>query len=296
MLTGGFNERFAHILDGVAVTKLIYWMKQLQKSGTLKSVTELDVCEKLEEFRNMGEGYMQQSFAPIVATGAHGAIVHYAPTEESNALLEDNTFVLMDTGAQYLYGTTDITRTVALGELTQEQKIHYTAVLKGNLNLANAKFKYGCTGVNLDYLARKPLWEIGMDFNHGTGHGVGYLLNVHEGPNGIRLKEADGTVGTVFREGMITSDEPGLYLEGRYGIRIENLMLCLKDKKTEFGQFMKFETLTLVPHERSAILTEMMTKEEIDLLNCYHATVYEKIASYLTVPEREWLKEQTKPF
>lgn len=290
------NEKFAHVLDGVAVTKLIYWLKQLEKSGEIVKLTEMDVCSKLEEFREKKEGYLQQSFSPIVATGKHGAIVHYEPALESNTPLENNTFVLMDTGAQYLYGTTDITRTVAIGELTQEQKIHYTAVLKGHLNLSNAKFKYGCSGVHLDYLARSPIWDIGMDFQHGTGHGVGYLLNVHEGPNGIRMKETDGSIGAVLEEGMITSNEPGIYLEGKYGIRIENLMLCLKDKKTAFGQFMKFETLTMVPYERSAILPEMLTKEETVLLNQYHAMVYEKISSYLTESERAWLKEQTRPF
>lgn len=295
-LTEMENERYAHILDGVAVTKLIYWLKQVHKTGEIQNVTELDVCEKLENLRKQGEGYLQQSFEPIVATGAHGAIVHYEPTEESNALLGDNTFVLMDTGGQYLYGTTDITRTVSLGELTREQKIHYTTVLKGHLNLASAKFKYGCTGVNLDYLARSPLWEMGLDFNHGTGHGVGYLLNVHEGPNGIRLKEAGGSIGTILEEGMTTSNEPGLYLEGKYGIRIENLMLCLKDKKTEYGQFMKFETLTMVPYDREAILPEIMSEKEVELLNQYHEVVYEKLSPYLTKNEKTWLMEQTKPF
>jgi Xaa-Pro aminopeptidase len=283
------NVRYAHIQDGVAVTKLIYWLKKNREC-----ITELDVCEKLESFRRRGEGYLQQSFEPIVATGAHGAIVHYEPTMKTNVPIEDNTFVLMDTGGQYLYGTTDITRTVGIGKLTRQQKIHYTAVLKGNLNLANARFKYGCSGVNLDYLARRPLWEMGLDFNHGTGHGVGYLLNVHEGPNGIRLRERDGSVGAVLEEGMITSDEPGLYLEGEYGIRLENLLLCVKDRKTEYGQFMKFDTLTMVPFDRDAILPELMSEEEIKMLDEYHAMVYEKISPYCNEEERIWLKEQTK--
>lgn len=287
------NERYAHILDGVAVTKLIYWLKQKYLSS--ENITELDVCEKLEQLRKQGDGYLQQSFAPIIATGAHGAIVHYEPTEESNIPLEKDNFVLMDTGGQYLYGTTDITRTIAYGQLTREQKIHYTAVLKGHLNLAGARFKYGCTGVNLDYLARRPLWELGLDYNHGTGHGVGYLMNVHEGPNAIRTREADGTGGTVFEEGMITSNEPGLYLEGKYGIRIENLMLCVKDQKTEYGQFMKFDTLTLVPYEREAILPEMMSDEELRALNHYHKMVYERLSPYLDNEEKQWLLEQTTP-
>lgn len=288
------NERYAHILDGVAVTKLIYWIKQKQKSGNIKEITELDVCDKLEQLRRQQEGYLQQSFAPIIAIGAHGAIVHYAPDRDSNTALEDNTFLLMDTGGQYLFGTTDITRTISIGELTREQKMHYTAVLKGNINLACARFKYGCTGVNLDCLARKSLWELGLDFNHGTGHGVGYLLNVHEGPNGIRMRENDGTSGVVLEEGMITSNEPGLYLEGKYGIRIENLMLCMKYKKTEFGQFMKFDTLTMVPFDREAILPERMTEEEIKNLNHYHNMVYETISPYLNEEECKWLREQTK--
>lgn len=288
------NERHAHVLDGVAVTKLIYWLKQKRLSEC--KITERDVCEKLEEFRQLGEGYLQQSFAPIIATGSHGAIVHYEVTEESNVPLEKDNFILMDTGGQYLYGTTDITRTVAYGGLTKEQKVHYTAVLKGHLNLSDAVFQYGCTGVHLDCLAREPLWKMGLDFKHGTGHGVGYLLNVHEGPNGIRMREADGTVGAVLEEGMITSNEPGLYLEGKYGIRIENLMLCLKGQKTDFGQFMKFETLTMVPYEREAILPEMMSGEEIAILNDYHKAVYRKIAPYLNKEEQEWLAEQTRPY
>lgn len=287
------NERYAHILDGVAVTKLIYWLKQKYLSG--ENISELDVSEKLEQLRKLGNGYLQQSFAPIIATGAHGAIVHYEPTEESNIPLEKDNLVLMDTGGQYLYGTTDITRTIAYGQPTKEQKLHYTAVLKGHLNLASARFKYGCTGVNLDYLARRPLWELGLDYNHGTGHGVGYLLNVHEGPNAIRTKEADGTLGTVFEEGMITSNEPGLYIEGKYGIRIENLILCVKDQKTEYGQFMKFDTLTLVPYEREAILPEMMSDKELQALNHYHKMVYEKISPYLDTEEKQWLSKQTAP-
>ncbi len=289
------NERYAHVLDGTAVTKLIYWLKQKQESDEIWDITELDVCEKLEELRKQEEGYLEPSFASIVATASHGAIVHYEPTKDTNAYLKNNNFVLMDVGAQYLDGTTDVTRTVAIGTLTREQKVHYTAVLKGHLNLANAKFKYGCTGANLDSLARRPLWEKGLDYLHGTGHGVGYLLNVHEGPQGIRLKEVNGSVGPVLEAGMITSNEPGVYLEGKYGIRIENLILCQNDKKTEFGQFMKFETLTLVPYEREAVIPEMLTEQELKWLNSYHELVYEKLSGYLSESEKKWLREQTKP-
>ena len=290
------NERKAHVQDGVAVTKLIYWLKQMQDSQELKEgkITEQVVRKKLEALRKEREGYLDQSFAPIIAAGAHGAIVHYEPTEATDIPLVEHSFVLMDTGGQYWQGTTDITRTVSIGTLTDTQKAHYTAVLRGNLNLGAARFKHGCTGMNLDVLARTPLWELGLDYNHGTGHGVGYLLNVHEDPNAIRFKEAGGKAGAVLEEGMITSNEPGLYLEGQYGIRVENLVLCKKAEQTEYGQFMEFETLTVVPHDRAAILPEQMSKRELALLNAYHKTVYETISPYLTEEERKWLKEETR--
>ena len=284
------HVRNAHVRDGVAVTKLIYWLKTHYGKET---ITELDVCEKLEKFRRQREGYLGQSFAPISAAGAHGAIVHYEPTGDTSIPLVDNSFLLLDTGGQYLEGTTDITRTISCGNLDNQQRLHYTAVLRGNLNLASAHFKYGCTGANFDYLARAPLWELGLDYNHGTGHGVGYLLNVHEGPNAFRLKEADGKTGVVFEEGMITSDEPGLYLEGAYGIRLENLVLCKKAEKTAYGQFLEFETLTLVPFDRQSILADEMTERERALLNGYQRRVYETIGPFLTGEEADWLKEET---
>jgi Xaa-Pro aminopeptidase len=280
----------AHIKDGVAVTKMIYWIKTNYGKRT---ITELDVCEKLEEFRKEGSDYLGQSFAPIAAAGPHGAIVHYEPVEETNIPLVDNSFLLLDTGGQYLQGTTDITRTIVCGAVDERMREHYTAVLRGNLNLAAVHFKYGCTGANFDYLARSPLWELGLDYNHGTGHGVGYLLNVHEGPNAFRLKDVNNSVGAAFEEGMITSDEPGLYLEGEYGIRLENLLLCKKKKKTDYGQFMEFETLTLVPFDRTAIFSEKMTQHEKELLNQYHKRVYDTIAPFLTTEEAAWLQEET---
>ena len=282
------NMRLAHIYDGVALTKLLYWLR----SQSL-SITELDIAEKLEALRATCPDYLGQSFAPIVAAGAHGAIIHYEPTKESNISLVDNSFLLMDTGAQYWQGTTDVTRTVAIGTLTAEQKSHYTAVLRGNIALAAAHFKHGCTGVNLDYLARSPLWELGLDYNHGTGHGVGYLLNVHEGPQGIRLRDKNG--GAVLEAGMILSDEPGVYLENCYGIRLENLLLCRKDKETACGQFMAFDTLTVVPFDRSAIDPAQMTDEELGLLNGYHAHVCETLSPYLSSEEKAWLQEVTQP-
>ena len=282
------NMRLAHIYDGVALTKLLCWLHTQPLS-----VTELAIADKLESLRAACPDYLGQSFAPIIAAGAHGAIIHYEPTAASNTPLANNSFLLMDTGAQYWQGTTDVTRTVAIGTLSDEQKTHYTAVLRGHLALAAAHFKHGCTGVNLDCLARAPLWELGLDYNHGTGHGVGYLLNVHEGPQGIRLRDQNG--GAVLEEGMILSDEPGVYFENRYGIRLENLLLCRKAEKTDHGQFMAFDTLTMVPFDRRAIDPAQMTQQELTLLNRYHAAVYQAISPHLTAEERIWLYEATQP-
>ena len=282
------NMRLAHIYDGVALTKLLCWLHTQPLS-----VTELAIADKLESLRAACPDYLGQSFAPIIAAGAHGAIIHYEPTEASNTPLVNNSFLLMDTGAQYWQGTTDVTRTVAIGTLSDEQKTHYTAVLRGHLALAAAHFKHGCTGVNLDCLARAPLWELGLDYNHGTGHGVGYLLNVHEGPQGIRLRDQNG--GAVLEEGMILSDEPGVYFENRYGIRLENLLLCRKAEKTDHGQFMAFDTLTMVPFDRRAINPAQMSQQELTLLNRYHAAVYQAISPHLTAEERIWLYEATQP-
>ena len=291
------NEITAHVQDGVAVTKLIYWIKTHRDTQEFHEgkITELALCERLLELRRRRPGFLEESFAPIIATGAHGAIVHYEPTQETDAPIEDNNLLLMDTGGQYYQGTTDITRTIAVGEPTYEMKKHFTAVLRGNLALGSAKFKYGCTGANLDYLARSPLWELGLDYNHGTGHGVGYLLNVHEGPNSIRLRNADGGVGAVLEEGMITSNEPGFYLEGQYGIRCENLVLCVKGEKTEYGQFMEFKTLTMVPFDTDAILPEMLTQREKAALNEYHEEVFRTLEQYLEPEERKWLYDVTRP-
>jgi Xaa-Pro aminopeptidase len=251
------------------------------------------VSEQLLGYRRARPDFVDQSFSPIVASGEHGAIVHYEATEESNIPVRLNSFLLVDTGGHYLQGSTDITRTFAIGELSEEQKRHYTAVLRGHLDVAAACFKQGCTGVNLDLLARMPLWELGLDYNHGTGHGVGYLLNVHEGPQGLRLRDVNG--GAPFEEGMLTSDEPGLYLTGEYGIRIENLMLCVKGQKTEYGQFMGFEMVTMVPYERRAILPEMLTERELQQLNDYHAKVCRLLSPWLDEDERAWLAAETAP-
>ena len=285
------NERIAHIKDGVAVTKFIHWLK---KNVTRTTITELSTAEKLYQFRSEQEHFLGESFDPIIAYGTHAAIVHYSATEATDIPLEARGMVLADTGGHYLEGTTDITRTIVLGPVTAKEKKYFTAVLRGNLNLAAAKFKYGCTGLNLDYLARGPLWELGEDYNHGTGHGVGYLLNVHEGPNSFRWKNLPGNPAPVLEEGMITSDEPGYYLENEFGIRHENLVLCKKAEKTSFGQFMCFEPLTMVPFDLEGINPEEMTERERKLLNDYHQKVYTTISPYLDEEEKEWLKQATR--
>ncbi|MDY3918094.1 MAG: aminopeptidase P family protein [Candidatus Limivivens sp.] len=286
------NEKIAHVKDGVAVTRFIYWLKN--NVGKIP-MTELSVTEHLYELRSQQEHFVDNSFDPIVSYGEHAAMNHYSATPETDIPIEAKGFLLADTGGHYLEGSTDITRTIAMGELTEDQKMHFTAVLRGTLNLAAAKFRYGCTGLNLDYLARQPLWELGEDFNHGTGHGVGYLLSVHEGPNGFRWKKIPGrSEEAVLEEGMITSDEPGYYVEGEYGIRHENMIVCKKAEKNAFGQFMCFEHLTMVPFDLDAVVPEQMSARERTLLNEYHAQVYEKISPYLEAEEKEWLKEATR--
>ena len=284
------NERIAHIRDGVALTKFIYWLK---KNVGKIPMTELSAEEKLYSFRAQQENFIDNSFDPIISYGVHAAINHYSATPETDIPIEPRSFLLADTGGNYYEGTTDTTRTIVMGPVTDEQKKFFTAVLRGMLNLGNAKFRYGCTGVNLDYLARGPLWELGQDFNHGTGHGVGYLLNVHEGPNSFRWKIVPGN-NAVLEEGMITSDEPGYYVEDGFGIRHENMIVCKKAEKTEYGQFMCFEFLTMVPFDLDAVVPEQMTAHERELLNNYHAQVYEKISPYLDEDEKAWLKEATR--
>ena len=288
------NERNAHIKDGVAVTKFIYWLKS--QIGKTK-ITEISAAEQLEQFRNTQEHYVEPSFAPIIAYKEHGAIVHYSATKESDVELKPESCVLADTGGHYLEGTTDITRTIALGSLTQEEKEMYTTVLKGHIQLEMARFLQGCSGQSLDVLARTPLWEKGLDYNHGTGHGVGYLLSVHEGPNSFRYRPSvNGRNDCVFEEGMITSDEPGIYLEGKFGIRLENMIVCQKDMENDYGSFLCFDALTLVPFERSAIIAEELSTKEKEWLNKYHQKVFETIAPYLTEEEAGWLREETQEF
>lgn len=287
------NERAAHVKDGAAVTRFIYWLK---KHAGKESVTELSAAVRLEGLREEQENYIGPSFSPILAYGEHGAIVHYSADGQSDVPLRPEGFLLADTGGHYKEGTTDITRTIALGPLSDEQKEMYTMVLKAHIRLADAVFLRGATGMSLDVLARTPLWERGFDYNHGTGHGVGYLLSVHEGPNSFRYRPAASRGNDcVMEEGMITSDEPGIYLEGKFGIRLENLLVCARKKTNAYGTFMGFEPLTMVPFERDAILWEQLSEKEISWLNAYHKKVCETIAPYLDEEERSWLKEVTKP-
>ena len=286
------NERLAHIKDGVAVTRFLYWLKHAVGK---EPITELSAAKKLESLRAEGEHYLEQSFDPILAYGAHGAIVHYEPTEETDIPLEPHGLCLADTGAQYLEGTTDITRTVALGPLTDEEKRIYTLVLRGHIQLGAAKFLYGCTGENLDMLARTPLWEAGLDYNHGTGHGVGFVLGVHEGPERVHWDVNHQKRHCVIEEGMIFSNEPGIYLAGKFGVRIENLVVVREADRTEFGRFLKLEPLTLVPYDRDAIDLAMLSSRDVELLNDYHAKVCAAILPYLQGDELNWLKEVTAP-
>lgn len=287
------NTRIAHLKDAVVVTKFMYWLKT--NIGQTK-MTEISASDYLEELRKEQEHFIDLSFDTISAYGANAAMMHYSATKESNAVLKPEGFLLVDSGGHYLEGTTDITRTFALGKLTKEEKLHFTAVCRANLNLANAKFLYGCCGLNLDILARGPLWELGIDYKCGTGHGVGHILNVHEGPNGFRWKVvSERNDSGRLEAGMITTDEPGVYMEGKYGIRTENELICVKAEKNEYGQFMEFENITYVPIDLDAILPEEMTARERKELNDYHRMVYEKVFPYLTKEEQAWLAHYTRP-
>lgn len=273
--------------DGVALVRFLKWLEQSVPSG---KETELSVDRKLHEFRAAQPLYMGESFDTIAGYKEHGAIVHYSATEESDVTLQPKGFLLLDSGAQYLDGTTDITRTIALGELTEEEKTDYTLILKGHIALAMAKFPAGTRGAQLDVLARMPIWSHGMNFLHGTGHGVGHFLSVHEGPQSIRMNENP----IVLQPGMVTSNEPGVYKAGSHGIRTENLTLVCKDKEGMFGEYFKFETITLCPICKKGIIKEMLTAEEVKWFNDYHRTVYEKLSPSLNEEEKKWLLEATK--
>jgi len=286
------NTRIAHIKDGVAVTKLMYWLKS--NIGKIK-ISEKSACDYLESARRAHENFVELSFPTICGYQEHGAIVHYQVSKESDSSLDAEGLLLVDSGGHYLEGTTDITRTIALGPIDQGIKKQFTAVLKGMLSLSDIRFLYGSTGLNLDILARAPLWELNLDYKHGTGHGVGHLLNVHEGPNNIRWRQTHAQPSIVLEEGMITTNEPGIYIEGSHGIRIENEMLCQTAEENEFGKFMYFETLTFAPIDLDAIEAEDLSELDKKHLNTYHQLVYEKISPYLADDEKAWLKNYTRP-
>ena len=286
------NIRNSHIKDGVAFTKFMYWLKN--NIGKIE-ITEISATQKLEEFRREQDKFIEPSFSTIAAYKDHAAIMHYSATEESNYKLEPRDLFLVDSGGQYFDGTTDITRTIALGPIPENVRKDFTNVVRGMIRLSKAKFLYGCRGYNLDILARGPLWEEGIDYKCGTGHGIGFVLNVHEGPNGFRWKvREDIDDSCILEEGMVTTNEPGVYVENSHGIRIENEIVVRKAEKNEYGQFMDFEVITFAPIDLDAIDESLILKDEKVYLNNYHKQVYDKISPYLNEEEKQWLKTYTR--
>lgn len=286
------NLRKAHLWDALAVTRFMYWLKK--NLGKLP-ITEVSAIEYLEELRRKCEAYREPSFATICAYGANGALAHYSARKEACAEIKPGSLLVVDSGGHYLEGSTDITRTFALGEISREMKEHFTLVLRAMLTLKNTRFLYGCRGVNLDIRAREVLWEKGLDYKHGTGHGVGYLLSVHEGPNSFRWKlQPDYQENAVLEEGMVTTDEPGLYIEGSHGIRIENELLCRKGEANEYGQFMYFEDLTCVPIDLDGVEVSLLEETDRKRLNVYHREVFERLSPYFEGEELDWLRSATR--
>ena len=287
--------RSAMLKDGIAMTKFLKWIYEWkEESGKRKEntpATELSVSAKLEAFRAEQPLFRGISFDTIAAYQAHGAIVHYEPTPETDIPLKPEGFLLLDSGAQYLDGTTDITRTIPLGPLTEEQKHIYTLVLKGHIQIELCKFPSGTSGTQLDVLARQALWREGLNYLHGTGHGVGTYLNVHEGPHQIRMEWKPAPLVA----GMTVTDEPGIYLAGKFGVRIENTLLVTPYKETEFGKFLQFDSLTLCPIDKAPILTDLLTQEELDWLNAYHQRVFDTLSPHLNQEEADWLREACAP-
>ena len=280
--------RRAMLKDGVALAKFLHWLKPAVEAG---GQTEMSIDQKLTAFRSEQPLYRDISFDTIAGYQAHGAIVHYEATAETDIPLKPEGFLLLDSGAQYLDGTTDVTRTIALGPITDEQKKIYTLVLKGHIQIELCKFPSGSSGTQLDILARKDMWREGLNYLHGTGHGVGTYLNVHEGPHQIRMDWKSAPL----LAGMTVTDEPGIYLAGKFGVRIENTLLITPYIKTEYGQFLQFESLTLCPIDTTPIIIEMLSPEERQWLNDYHQMVYNRLVPYLTSEEQEWLLQATKP-
>ena len=286
------NIRNSHIKDGVAFTKFMYWLKN--NIGKIE-ITEISATQKLEGFRREQDKFIEPSFSTIAAYKDHAAMMHYSATEESNYKLEPRDLFLVDSGGQYFDGTTDITRTIALGPIPENVRKDFTNVVRGMIRLSKAKFLYGCRGYNLDILARGPLWEEGIDYKCGTGHGIGFVLNVHEGPNGFRWKvREDIDDSCILEEGMVTTNEPGVYVENSHGIRIENEIVVRKAEKNEYGQFMDFEVITFAPIDLDAIDESLILKDEKVYLNNYHKQVYDKISPYLNEEEKQWLKTYTR--
>ena len=282
------NQRNAYIKDGAALVKFMYWLDE--NIGKMK-ITELSAAEKLEEFRRQQDGFIEPSFTTIAAYKENAAMMHYSAVEgKSNYELEPVAMFLVDSGGQYYDGTTDITRTIVLGDITEEEKRDFTLTLKSHINLMNARFLYGATGAGLDAIARYPLWQEGLDYKCGTGHGVGFLLNVHEGPHGMGMNRNNVT----FEKGMIITVEPGVYKQGKHGVRIENVAVVDEDIKTDSGQFMKFEVLSFVPIDLEGVQVDLLSSKEKAWLNSYHAEVYSKLSPYLADGEKEWLENKTR--
>ena len=287
------NIKKYYLLDSVALCKFLCWF---DKRVGREKLTELSAAAKLDGLRAEIPGFLELSFPTISAYGANAAMAHYAATPEKDAVVEARGFYLVDSGGQYMGATTDVTRTVAAGPLTAEEKKAFTLVVAGNLNLLNARFREGTGGVFLDAYARMPIWEQAMEYNHGTGHGIGYILNVHEGPQAVRSKSTRDYPDVPFEPGMIVSDEPGLYVEGKYGIRIETILLCEKDKENEFGRFLHFVPLTLAPIDTRALDPSFLEPKDIARLNDYHKKVREAVAPYLAGEELAWLLSATKEY
>ena len=286
------NIREAHIQDGIAITKFMHWVKTRYDK---EEITELSSAAKLTEFRAERPGYIRDSFEPLCAFADHAAMMHYSPCEETDVVLKEGAFFLNDTGGGYFTGSTDITRTFVLGSVDAQMKKYFTAVVRAMMRLSRARFLYGCYGYNLDVLARGPIWDLDLDFQCGTGHGVGYLGNIHEPPTGFRWYVVPSkNEHHQLEEGMVMTDEPGIYEDGKFGIRIENEFIVQKGTKNKYGQFMYLETITFAPIDLDGIDPEEMSKDEIAWLNNYHKDVYEKIGPHLTEEEREWLKEYTR--
>ena len=285
------NMKDIYLKDSLAVTRFIYWLKT---NIGKQEITEITASDYLEKLRREIPEFLDLSFPTISAYNANAAMMHYEATEEKHAVLRPEGLLLVDSGGQYMGGTTDVTRTIVLGPVSEEVKKHYTLTVAGMLQMTHAKWLYGCTGRNLDILARQPLWEIGIDYQCGTGHGVGYILNVHEGPQNLRWRFTEGMTEAVLEEGMDVTNEPGVYIPGSHGIRIENVLVVKKAEKNEYGQFMCFDTLTYVPLDLEAIEVSYLTETQRKFVNKYQQTVYEKLSPYLSEEEREWLKYQTR--